>query len=986
MKKGSCIKNRVRNVLPVCLFIFFHHVLIIGNAYCNIHSQHPDSERQIVTTNSCIGDTVHFRLDNENQVLSVTWNFGDGTTSHALRPVKKYDAPGIYPVRADVRLINENILLETDVRIFTNPELYPKFGDTITICDGNTLVLKSEREFQGYLWSDGTTLSKTEVDSEGVYWLEVTDINGCKNADSVYVNVIEKPELNLGPDTTICSGESLLLDAGDGLVSYHWQDGKKTRKYAVTASGTYQVEIRAITGCSNTDAISVSVSELPLISLPDSVKICHGQDTTLDAGHHTSYIWDNKSDGRYYTTSVNGYHTLQVTNQYGCTSSDSLYLDVIELPFVDLGKDTSLCRGDYVFLGDHENNSQYIWQDQSMATQYKVMSPGTYHATMTNNCGSYTDTVNIEYYPGDTLNAGPDTSICPKETITLAVNQRFSRPVWQNVDTAYFFQPNDSGLVTVEAIDQYGCPKKDSVKISFKPTPVIDLAGDTTACSGDTMLLEIRNSTDTIHWSTGSENNTTEVYHSGLYTVEVTNDSGCQTKDSVYVHFYPVPETTLGPDTTVCPGDTITLGRQGYEHDYYSWSTGDTTATTRINQEGTYILTITNQYNCTARDSIYMSVSKPFPLFPFRDTIICAGDSYFFNPDYILNDIHWNDSYTKLKRRFNSPGTYILSGKDEYGCFMQDSLNLQTYPFPKIDIPGDTFLCDNETLVIESPKSGKLFINPDSLISDKFFIIDTGRYEFTLINDFDCRKEITMLVDTVYSVPHIDLGQDTTICLGSNLMLGQNIDVEKILWNTGEQVSPLTIHEPGLFSVDVSNRFCHDSDSIFVSVIEPPADFDQPDTTICLGSGLSFPLMTDFDSLKVFDDRETEIIDDVITSEGLYHAHFYYQACVFQSSFYVSTKDCSPDLTFPNIFTPNGDNKNSFFRIRDTENVKSLDIKIITRWGKQVYSFTKPTDKWNGTIQKTNHSAPDGIYYYFGDITGKDGIIYHINGFVYLIR
>jgi len=63
------------------------------------------------------------------------------------------------------------------------------------------------------------------------------------------------------------------------------------------------------------------------------------------------------------------------------------------------------------------------------------------------------------------------------------------------------------------------------------------------------------------------------------------------------------------------------------------------------------------------------------------------------------------------------------------------------------------------------------------------------------------------------------------------------------------------------------------------------------------------------------------------------------------------------DLFIPNIFTPNGDEFNETFYIR---NLPESDVSLVisNRWGKEVYSSTSYQNNWAG------EGASDGVYYY----------------------
>jgi gliding motility-associated-like protein len=62
------------------------------------------------------------------------------------------------------------------------------------------------------------------------------------------------------------------------------------------------------------------------------------------------------------------------------------------------------------------------------------------------------------------------------------------------------------------------------------------------------------------------------------------------------------------------------------------------------------------------------------------------------------------------------------------------------------------------------------------------------------------------------------------------------------------------------------------------------------------------------------------------------------------------------NLFIPNIFTPNGDQDNEEFYIRNLP--ANTAIQITDRWGKEIYSSSNYKNDWKGG------NSPDGIYYY----------------------
>jgi gliding motility-associated-like protein len=111
--------------------------------------------------------------------------------------------------------------------------------------------------YSSYLWHDGSTAPSYTTGQEGWVRVEVTDGNGCPGRDSVYVTVYELPVVDLGPDTTICSDEGFLLDAGPGYASYLWSSGEISQRITVYNNGNQEVwvEVESEQGCVGGDTI-----------------------------------------------------------------------------------------------------------------------------------------------------------------------------------------------------------------------------------------------------------------------------------------------------------------------------------------------------------------------------------------------------------------------------------------------------------------------------------------------------------------------------------------------------------------------------------------------------------------------------------------------------------------------------------------------------------------------------------------------------------
>ena len=64
-------------------------------------------------------------------------------------------------------------------------------------------------------------------------------------------------------------------------------------------------------------------------------------------------------------------------------------------PYIALGKDTTKCMEDIIRLNATFPNSTYKWQDNSSNAVYNVNAAGRYYCTVSNYCGSASDTIKI---------------------------------------------------------------------------------------------------------------------------------------------------------------------------------------------------------------------------------------------------------------------------------------------------------------------------------------------------------------------------------------------------------------------------------------------------------------------------------------------------------------------------------------------------------------------------------------------------------------
>lgn len=274
-------------------------------------------------------------------------------------------------------------------------------GPDTTICSGDSVILDAGPGYTTYQWQDGSTGQTLTVHTSGIYSVTTTDLNGCVYNDSLTLQVLPPPYVDLGPDVSICEGSQYTLDAGPGFTAYHWQNNASTQSISASDQGIYSVTVTNICG---QDADSMQILSLipsPKPFLGNDTVICSGAQLLLDPGNgFSSYLWQDLTTGQAYLVSGTGLYSVTVTNMNNCSGSDTIYVAYRPIPELDLGPDITLCDRKLPVSFELNNSyTAYKWQDGSTSPNYTATKAGTYSVTITDVCGTLTDDVVIAPCP-----------------------------------------------------------------------------------------------------------------------------------------------------------------------------------------------------------------------------------------------------------------------------------------------------------------------------------------------------------------------------------------------------------------------------------------------------------------------------------------------------------------------------------------------------------------------------------------------------------
>ncbi len=330
-------------------------------------------------------------------------------------------------------------------------------SDTSLLCAGNSIVLDASfPDATAFEWQDGSTAPTLTVSTEGIYRVNFSNACG-SGTDSVEVIALnDVPQVDLGADTLLCAGETLLLDASNPFSSYRWQDNSAAATFFVGAAqpGTYRAEVTNICG-TTTDEIVVDYIAPIQLDWPDQTVLCDGDTLFLDVTHPTAtYLWQDGFNGPQRAILEDGNYSVTVST-FCETQSDAMNVLFIVETLADLGQDTTLCPGEVLEYDLSIPGATYRWQDNSDKPAYTIVQSGDYAVTVTTACNTFQDEVSVEILPALAVELGNDTVICPGKRIVL--NAAAGTPAtysWQDGSQTISYIVDTPGVYFVSVFNQ----------------------------------------------------------------------------------------------------------------------------------------------------------------------------------------------------------------------------------------------------------------------------------------------------------------------------------------------------------------------------------------------------------------------------------------------------------------------------------------------------------------------------------------------------
>ncbi|MCI5055246.1 MAG: gliding motility-associated C-terminal domain-containing protein [Flavobacteriales bacterium] len=454
-----------------------------------------------IDTLVCQGQNVNLDATDIN-ATGYSWN--DGSSNPNLNVA----VGGIYWV--DKSMNTGCIIRDTFELSYQSNQIF----DTV-ICTGQQITLQaSSQTASSYTWHDGTTASTFIAVSPGIYWVDISE-SGCTWRDTFNVNGIGLGQVI---DTTICLGNTVILDAYIPGAIYLWSSGSTNPSLLVNANGTYFVDV-SINGCTKTDTFHVTTITTYQGTTTDTL-ICVGGSLNMFASNTSgsNYLWQNGNTGISDVANGPGVYWVNYMIN-GCITADTFIVSNHPLNQGDI-YDVELCPNQILLLYGSPSNALYTWNDGNTDQFFTVSDSGVYWVDVEVDKCTKRDSF-IVTHANVPEPFAIDTFICYQDSIQIsAFDNNALSYLWYDSTTLATGVIDSVGTFWVE-IDYGICVNRNFYNVFYQSQP-LKLASDTIViCKGESYVLIPNIQGSNYEWQDGSTNSSYEVTEEGVYWVNV---------------------------------------------------------------------------------------------------------------------------------------------------------------------------------------------------------------------------------------------------------------------------------------------------------------------------------------------------------------------------------------------------------------------------------------------------------------------------------
>ena len=320
---------------------------------------------------------------------------------------------------------------------YLNPSV--NLGNDTAFCGTGSYTIHASLSGATYTWQNGSTADSIIATSSGTYSVTVT-LSTCSSSGSVNVAFNPLPSVAFTNDTTVCTGQTVTLNAGNTGSAYLWSTGATNQSINVNASGNFAVTVTDQATCTATGSETVSI--VPAITSNATVTniVCTSfSNAVITPGSslgplvYTLIVTGAANDSGIFNHLSPGTYLYTITDTIGCMATDSFVISPQPVDNFNLTVLPTSCfgynDGSVVVntLASYNPPFHYSINSGPMLTDsiFDSLSAGQYDIAITNAIGcSYFDTAVITQPAPVSVTFAPDTILTFSNTATAQSQYR----------------------------------------------------------------------------------------------------------------------------------------------------------------------------------------------------------------------------------------------------------------------------------------------------------------------------------------------------------------------------------------------------------------------------------------------------------------------------------------------------------------------------------------------------------------------------------
>ncbi len=477
----------------------------------------------------------------------------------------------------------------------------------------------------------------------------------------------------------------------------------------------------------------------------------------------------------------------------------------------------------------------------------------------------------IENKYAPNVDLGSDINISNSYCDTVLSSKYYFRNYkWSTGEITPSISVNKSGKYWLRGENIFGDISIDTIMVTY---PNYNKPSQNSICLNDSLIwnTNLPKNQYTFQWQGNSIDSVFSINQIGNYYVKITDSYGCNiTSDTVKITIDNFASSvSLGPDLSVCGGNSISLTSGASASLTYTWSDGSHNPSLLINSTGQYSVVVTNTNNCIAKDTIFVTIQGQAPVANFTTNIGCINSIVNFTDLSIpplgntITNYDWNfgdnlsstntSTLSNPMHTYTSTGTYSISltVTTNTGCSQSITKTIQIFPKPTVNFTSG-LSCQNDNTTFSSlctSTSGYSIAalnwnfgdissgsaNTSTLISPSHVYSNQTNYTIKLVatNNVGCKDSLINIIavnpqvkaDFIYSSPCTN----TPILFQDNSIYPLPVSANTFTWNLGSTASGLTVSKTytntGVYAASLTVRNisgCSSTISKLISVFSPP--------------------------------------------------------------------------------------------------------------------------------------------------------------------